>query len=726
MIEQKPAGNDLTGEHGGQATGSGCLVALGVAVATGIGLMLLIFPVAYGIDLMTGEDERGTIRGLFLTLASAALGIWGAGWAFRWNTRRQLRAELGARLPGFTGRSIPVGELLNGPAAAGKLGGKYLLAVGRDRFLLMRHFHNTEHLDAFRALVLGQFINAYAPNAVARIMDFAIPYGDVTSVTVEALTAEELRQGAFGRAVAHGLASWALDAAFGTRSTQDIKAAFVRIDLADGQSLVFSVPSRVNAGLVAALSASASETRSTAGHAIDLGDATWDGVETLLEEGGIIDAPTDGWTDFFSALNPQAHRARAFAALAALRVQQEIDRARGDGSRASKPRGISPRSALYRAIAAHPVVTPEDRDRVVDLARRNLREDLAQATEAEHVAAHETLESLLSDWQDRPIDRLRPRRFDTRVVLGLWAAGLLILGTAFNALSGTLRAGGNGDLESGLIVIFAGVAVVVGVNLWSRRSGWLMAAIKSALSLGLAAIVAYATGADHLLTRGPLAPVTHGIASGTAGLFGRAHHPGAVPAVAPSRDAQPVPAEGDTEATRQQAAAPAGAGAPPTAPAQPVSAADAEEREAARLAEAEAFVRGLHQDENWEATGGPPAALRRWLTPELARAVMALDRATDGHGVGFEPSVGSDYIHVIEARYQTRVDYDGAAVRVRFLNVGQPRDITYELVETSAGWRVRDMIGRQPDGALAWRFTTLMQQTLRRADARNTAATPAD
>lgn len=721
MSDQDRAG----GSNGAEAPSNapGCLVALGVAAATGLGLILLIFPLVHGIDLMTGEDDRAVVRGAFLTLASACLAIWGAGWAFRWNTRRQLRSELRMRLPGFTGRAIPVGQLLNGPAAAGKLEGKYLLAVGRDRFQLMRHFHNTEHLDSFRALLLGQFINAYAPNGLARIMDFAIPFGEVTSVSVEALTAEDLRKGAFGRAVVHGLASWALDTAFGTRSTQDIKAAFVRIALADGQSLVFSVPSRVSPALVSALSASTGETRLTAGHGITLDDATRDGVETLLEEGGVIDSPTDGWSDFFASLDPKAHRARAFAALAAFRIQQELDRARGGGTPAVKPQRASPAAALSRAIAAHPVRTPEDRDRVVAQARHNLREDLTHAseapTEAEHLAAHESLESLLHDWRDQPISAVQPPRFDPRLVLAVWAAGLLILGALFLALSDTLRQGGNGDLEWGLIAIFTGSAVVAGVNVWSRRSGRVMAGIKSVLSLWLAAFVAYGIGADTLLTRGPLAPATEVLASTTASLFGRTHQPGAPTAESISGDQGSPPV--DTPTRR----APSGAVSPPqaTQPVVPVTVpaatpAEIEKREAARLAAAEAFVRALHEDENWEATGGSPAALRRWLTPDLARVVIALDAATEGHGVGFDPSVGSNYIYVTEARYETRVDYDGAAVRVRFLNVGEPRDITYELVETTTGWRVRDMIGRKPDGSLAWRFTVLARQTLRSAGGR--------
>ncbi|MDP2764999.1 MAG: hypothetical protein Q8O54_09200, partial [Brevundimonas sp.] len=561
MDEQVEAAGDdvfLTGSRvrvGPDTTGQGCLVSLGLAVAGGLGLMLLMLPLFHGIDLFTGDDERGVARGFFLALATLALGVWSAGWLFRWNTRRGLRDQLTARLPGFTGRTIPVGQLMNGPAAAGKLDGKYLLGVGQDRFVLMRHFHNTEHLDAFRALILGQFINAYQPNGLARVMDFAIPYRNVKSVTVEALTEEELRKGAFGRAVVHGLASWALDAALGARSTQDLKAAFVRIEMFDGQSLVFSVPSRVKPRLVAAMAAATGNASQASGHEISLGEATYDGFETLLDEGGIIDAPGDGWDDFLAALSPQGKRARAFAGLAAVRIQQEIDRALG-------------------RTAPAPLETPA---------------------------------------QDRPpaSDGKSGVRHDPRLILGLWIVGLLFLGTLFNALSATLRDGGNGDLELGLIVVFVGVAMVLGGNVWARRSGWLMAGIKSGFSVALAAAIAYAIGTDVLLTRGPLAPATQGVASATAGLFGREHRPGARPsAPVVASQADPAPAAAEDEAARARLDAERKAA---EAAAEQARQQDMARAQTARLTAAEAIVRGVY--DNSRSVSDPPAIRRRWMAP---------------------------------------------------------------------------------------------------------------
>ena len=657
MDEQaETVGDDvfLTGSRvqgGAPSTGQGCLIAAGLAIAAGIGLLLLIFPLAYGVDLMTGEDERGVARGLILTVVSAALAIWGAGWVFRWNTRRMRRAEVEARLPGFTGRTIPAGQLLNGPAAAGKLEGKYLMAVGRDHFLLMRHFHNTEHLDAFRALIIGQFINAYRPNGLARAMDFAIPYRNVKTVTVEALTPEELRKGAFGRAVVHGLASWALDAAFGTRSTQDIKAAFLRIEMVDGQSLVFSVPSRVTPGLVSALAASTDNVSRTAGHEISLGEATWDGIETLLDSGGIIDAPSDGWDDFLAALNPQGKRARAFAALAALRIQQEIDRALGR-SEPARPRP-SGAGATRRGGA-------------------------------------------------------RAAGFDAGLKPGLWGLGLIVWASLFIALSDTLRQGGNGDLEPGLIVLFTGVAMVVGVNLWAQRSGWLMAGIKSGLSLGLAGLLAYAIGVDALLTRGPLAPASQSLASGTASLFGREHRPGAAEQppvqVPPSAEAE-AKADAETLAAARAAA-------------EQIRQQELARTRADRLAAAERIVRTVYDDEL--SLFGSRTERSAWLTPGLSRRIDQLNAAADGEGgagavIGFDPLVDGQDVDLGGFDYASRETDYGVEVRARFTNFGEPVDLAFEMIETEAGWRVRDIRSRAPEGRTRWSVTGLLDAGEREA-----------
>lgn len=626
------------------AKGQGCLVAIGLAAGAVIAFFLLMFVVLGAMDLVVSEDDRQSIRGVFLLVAGVALVVWGAGWVFRWNTRRSLREQVEARLPGFTGRTIPVGQLLNGPAAAGKLEGRYLLAVGQDRFLLMRHFHNTEHLDAFRALVLGQFINAWRPNGLARVMDFAIPYGNVRSVSVEALTPEQLRKGAFGRAVAHGLASWALDAAFGTRSTQDIKAAFIRIEMIDNQALVFSVPSRIGERLVAALAASAENASRGTGHEVSLGEATYDGIETLLSRSGLVDAPSDGWDDFFANLRPDGQRARSFAGLAAWRIQQEMDRAAG------RTRPVPP-----EAPAASP----------------------------------------------GPSTGSRPRNSAT---LALWALGLLGLATLFIALSETLRDGGNSDLELGLIAIFAGIALVAGINLWSARSGWLMAGIKSVLSLVLAGLVAFALGSDLLLTRAPLAPMTQSMASATASLFGRDHRPGATPEQ-PARPEAPTEAEAAAvraalEARLQEEAASAE---------QARQEAEARER-AERITAAEAVIRRVYDDEL--SLFGSRTERSAWLTPALSRRIDQVNEAASAYGgagavVGFDPLIDGQDANLANFDYASRETDYGVEVRVRFTNFETPVDLTFELVETDAGWRVRQIRSR---GESQWTATGLLDQ----------------
>ncbi|WP_226635596.1 hypothetical protein [Brevundimonas poindexterae] len=633
------------------AKGQGCLAAAGLAAGAMVAFFLLMFIVLGAMDLVVSEDDRQSIRGVFLLVAGVALVVWASGWVFRWNTRRGLRQQVEARLPGFTGRTIPVGQLLNGPAAAGKLEGKYLMAVGQDRFLLMRHFHNTEHLDAFRALVIGQFINAYKPDGLARVMDFAIPYGNIRSVSVDALTPEQLRKGAFGRAVVHGLASWALDAAFGTRSTQDIKAAFIRIEMIDGQSLVFAVPSRVSEGLVSALAASAESASHGTGHEVSLGDATYDGIETLLTRSGLVDAPSDGWDDFFANLRPDGQRARGFAGLAAWRIQQEMDRAAG------RTRPVPP-----EAIPASPGPSIASRQR-------------------------------------------------NRTALALWALGLLGLATLFIALSEALRDGGNGDLEPGLIAIFAGIALVAGINLWAARSGWLMAGIKSVLSLVLAAFVAFALGSELLLTRGPLAPMTQSMASATASLFGRDHRPGATPQ-------QPVRPEAPTEEEVSAARAAQEARLQQEAAAAEQARQEAEARERAeRIAAAEAIIRRVYDDEL--SLFGSRTERSAWLTPDLSRRIDQVNEAASDYGgagavVGFDPLIDGQDFNLANFDYASRETDYGVEVRVRFTNFETPVDLTFELVETDAGWRVRQIRSR---GESQWTATGLLDQA--EADARD-------
>ncbi len=124
----------------------------------------------------------------------------------------------------------------------------------------------------------------------------------------------------------------------------------------------------------------------------------------------------------------------------------------------------------------------------------------------------------------------------------------------------------------------------------------------------------------------------------------------------------------------------------------------------------EDLIRSLFEARDWEGTGGSREARLAWMTPELAEASLRLDAATDGIGVGMEPSVGSPYIHVTNARYDTLTTPWGAEVRVRFLNTNQPRETRFELVMTDAGWRVTDIVGTDLETGRTWRYTDQMAE----------------
>ncbi|MBB5659976.1 hypothetical protein [Brevundimonas halotolerans] len=129
------------------------------------------------------------------------------------------------------------------------------------------------------------------------------------------------------------------------------------------------------------------------------------------------------------------------------------------------------------------------------------------------------------------------------------------------------------------------------------------------------------------------------------------------------------------------------------------------------IAGAEDLIRALFEAPDWEGTGGPRQARLAWMTPALAEASLRLDAATDDIGVGMEPSVGSNYIHVTDARYQTRATPWGAEVLVRFQNTRQPRETRFELVMTDAGWRVADIVGTDLETRRTWRYTNMMAET---------------
>ena len=406
------------------------------------------------------------------------------------------------------------------------------------------------------------------------------------------------------------------------------------------------------------LAASTENASQGTGHEISLGEATWDGIETLLSEGGMIDAPSDGWDDFVGNLRPDGQRARSFAALAALRLQQELDRALGRTRPAPAGEARAPAAPARKAA--------------------------------------------------RQRDRIR---------LAAWVFGLAVLATLFIALSDTLRAGGNGDLEMGLMVIFGGVALIVGINLFAARSGWLMAGIKSVLSLALVAVVAYAIGTDALLTRGPLAPATEGLASATASVFGRSHRPGAGPEKPTAPETPPVvdPAA-DTTAAAARAAMDTRRREEEAAAEQARQGVEARAR-ADRITAAEAIIRRIYSDEL--SLFGSRTERSAWLTPALSRRIDQVNEAAADFGgagavVGFDPLIGGQDANLANFDYASRATDYGVEVRLRFTNFNDPVDLTFELVETDTGWRVRQIRSR---GDGPWTVTGLLDQA--ETDARN-------
>jgi len=279
------------------------------------------------------------------------------------------------------------------------------------------------------------------------------------------------------------------------------------------------------------------------------------------------------------------------------------------------------------------------------------------------------------------------------------------------------REGGNGDLELGLIAIFTGVAIVIGVNLWAKRSGWLMAAIKSALSLALAGILAFAIGADTLLTKGPMAPATDGLASATARLFGREHSPDSRPA-RPTVEEAPLSDEAEAQATR--AALEARDQQAEQAAAEQARQQDMARARADRLTAAEGIIRTVYDDEL--SLFGSRTERSAWLTPQLSRRIDQANAAAEAYGgagvvVGFDPLIEGQDVNLANFDYASRETDYGVEVRVRFTNFEDPVDLTFEMVETEGGWRTRQIRSRTPQGQTRWTLTGLLDQAM--TDARN-------
>jgi hypothetical protein len=667
--------------------GTGAALLYGAGTLGFIAALVLMMTLT-GTGLTMMEGDRGLL-GVALAVAGVVSAVWVAGFLWRRSMRRTRQETIRRMLPGFTGRTIPVGGLVSGPKAAGELEGRYLLAVGADAFLVLRHFHDPARFDAMRAWLLGQFVNVYGPDCAASPRPLKIPFAAIDDIRLRTVSDEALQQGAFGRAVGHGLASAALDAMLGARSLADTDAAFVEIVMKDGQAIVFGAPSRTPASLVSALARTADGQMARGSDDASFREVAGETITQLLERSGQIEAPADGWGDFFAGLKPEGHRARAFAALAALRLRQETGR--------EGPRRITPPVALEAAIREVSPTTAAERERVPMAARRRLDEALLAAnpplSEQDRVAALAELDSLTRDWMEAPLPSASGG-FDHRARLIVWSLIVLLLALIAIAIDGELVAGGRADVTTAASIILIALAALIGVNLFAARSGWLTAGWRSAVTfvaaVGLLMSVvpdsAFADGAGRTVARLAAAPFV---------LLAPA---GAAPSPAPE-----APTAEAVEAARRVAAAEA------------ETAADAEqrqaaERDAARVAAAEAVVRDIYA--SGRGLGDGASDLRRWMAPALFADLMEmreLEQQVSFPMIDFDPVIDGQDADLSAFEYETRLTEGGAESVVRFRNFGEPVRLTYSLVETPDGWRVTDIWKIAPTREEGWRLSELIR-----------------
>ncbi len=673
-----------------RGAGAGLMTGIGVlGFIAALVLMMLLFGAGMGIS----EGDRGLL-GIALIAAGAVSAVWTFGFLWRWGMQRTRQETIRRMLPGFTGRTIPVGGLVSGPKAAGELEGRYLLAVGADAFLVLRHFQDPARFDPLRGWMVGQMINVYGPDCAATPRPLLIPFSAIEDVRLRTVGDDELKQGAFGRAVAHGLASAALDAMVGARSLADRDAAFVEIAMKDGQSIVFGAPSRTPASLVSALARTADGRAGRGSDDAAFSQVAGDTVIQLLERSGQLESPADGWSDFLAGLKPEGHRARAFAALAVLRLRQEMGLA--------GPRRVSPAAALTAAIAEIAPTRAADRERVAMAARRRLDEALLAAdpppSEDDRVAALAELDARTRDWMAEPLSA-RPSRFGHRVRLGVWAVVVATLALLALAIDAGLRTAGRLEVTTAASLILIALAAVVGVNLFARRSGWLTAGWRSAVTfvvaLGLMMSVvpesAFADGAGRSVARMAAAPFAL-----------------IAPARATPATTEPTPAEA-AEAARLAEAARAEADAAERAR-------QAAEAEQARIQAAEAVVRSVYDD--GRDLGDSPTVLARWMAPALRRDVLRvrdLERQVDFPLIDFDPISDGQDSDLSAFSYETRLTGDGAETIARFRNFGEPVRLTYSLVETSDGWRVADISKTGPTREEGWRLSEILRYVIAEA-----------
>ena len=136
---------------------------------------------------------------------------------------------------------------------------------------------------------------------------------------------------------------------------------------------------------------------------------------------------------------------------------------------------------------------------------------------------------------------------------------------------------------------------------------------------------------------------------------------------------------------------------------------EARER-AERITAAEAIIRRVYDDEL--SLFGSRTERSAWLTPALSRRIDQVNAAASAYGgagavVGFDPLINGQDFDLANFDYTSRETDYGVEVRVRFTNFETPVDLTFELVETDAGWRVRQIRSR---GESQWTATGLLDQ----------------
>ena len=131
---------------------------------------------------------------------------------------------------------------------------------------------------------------------------------------------------------------------------------------------------------------------------------------------------------------------------------------------------------------------------------------------------------------------------------------------------------------------------------------------------------------------------------------------------------------------------------------------------------AERIVRTVYDDEL--SLFGSRTERRAWLTPELSGRIDQLNAAANDHGgagavIGFDPLVDGQDAELARFDYAARETDYGVEIRVRFTNFGEPVDLTFQMVETEAGWRTREIRSRAPGEQTRWTLTGLLDTAAR-------------